>query len=287
MVQSLAPMVKPLRLYTTQWWFRSPAPLPSDLVAEFRSTIEVMASRSDDADGVLLHFARAFREMSRLAPLKPGASRRDVLEAALLAAADNAPLCIRAFVYAFDVAGGNTGGWTSRESLLHSIELRSAFAIRDETILMLVRPEARTFSRRLRVFLCHASEDRKTVDRVNVSDLHKRLEADGFDPWLDVKRLLPGDEWEAEIRSALRQSHIAVICLSSASVTKVGFIQKEIGAALDYAAEHPQGVSFLIPARLEECALPTSLQRWHAVNLFDDDGYPLLVKALRKRESKL
>ncbi len=38
----------------------------------------------------------------------------------------------------------------------------------------------------LRVFLCHSSDDKSSVQ-----DLYKRLSDDGFMPWLDVEDLLP------------------------------------------------------------------------------------------------
>ena len=43
-------------------------------------------------------------------------------------------------------------------------------------------PEAR----KLKVFLCHSSGD-----KVTVRDLYKRLQADGFEPWLDEERFAP------------------------------------------------------------------------------------------------
>ncbi|GAB4504766.1 MAG: hypothetical protein Fur0043_17600 [Anaerolineales bacterium] len=44
-------------------------------------------------------------------------------------------------------------------------------------------------SGKLKVFLCHASEDKPLV-----RELYERLRADGFAPWLDSEALLPGKE---------------------------------------------------------------------------------------------
>jgi hypothetical protein len=60
----------------------------------------------------------------------------------------------------------------------------------------------------------------------------QRLVEDGIDPWLDEKKLLPGQEWEPEIRKAVRTSDVVLVCLSSSSITKSGFVQKEIRFAL-------------------------------------------------------
>jgi hypothetical protein len=74
----------------------------------------------------------------------------------------------------------------------------------------------RTIAARLSVFLCHASEDKALV-----REIAHRLRQDGFEPWLDEKQLLPGDDWEFKIRRAVRRSDVVVVCLSRRSVNKV------------------------------------------------------------------
>ncbi|HJQ41365.1 MAG TPA: toll/interleukin-1 receptor domain-containing protein [Thermoanaerobaculia bacterium] len=131
--------------------------------------------------------------------------------------------------------------------------------------------------RRLMVFLCHASQDKEEV-----CALCKRLEVDGFDPWLDKKKLLPGQKWSDEILKAVSRSDVVVVCLSRHS-SRPGFIQKEIREALDAADKQPPGATFIIPARLEPCDIPERLAEWHYVDLFEPDGYEKLVQAIRKR----
>ena len=97
-----------------------------------------------------------------------------------------------------------------------------------------------------KVFLCHSSGD-KTV----VRQLYRRLENDGIDPWLDEERILPGQEWETEIRKAVRACDMVVVCLSPTSVSKEGFIQKEIRYALDVADEKPEGDSLHHPGEVK------------------------------------
>ncbi len=127
-----------------------------------------------------------------------------------------------------------------------------------------------------KIFLCHASQDKPRV-----RDLYKRLRGDGFEVWLDTEDLLPGQDWDLEIRRAIRTSRVVLVCLSSTSTGKRGYVQKEIKHALDVADEQPEGSIFLIPVRLEHCELPDRLQKWHWVNLFEEDGYAKLVKSLR------
>jgi hypothetical protein len=131
----------------------------------------------------------------------------------------------------------------------------------------------------LKVFLCHSSGDKAVVkglyDRL-------KLEAD-MDPWLDTEKLLPGLDWDLEIRSALQTAHVILICLSRSSVSKEGYVQKEIRRALDVADEKPDGTIFLIPVRLEACDIPVKLRQWQWLDLFEKDSYEKLLISLKKR----
>jgi hypothetical protein len=139
-----------------------------------------------------------------------------------------------------------------------------------------------TQRRPLRVFLCHASDDKGDV-RV----LYQRLRIDGVEPWFDEEDLLPGHYWEHEIRKAVRNSDAVIVCLSPESVNKEGFIQKEIRMALDAAAEKPEDVIFLIPLKLKECNVPERLNFYQWVNYYEEGGYERLKKSLRERAISL
>jgi len=129
-----------------------------------------------------------------------------------------------------------------------------------------------------RVFLCHSSSDKPAVRA-----LYRRLRTDGFQPWLDEEDLLPGQTWEYEIQQAVRSADVVLVCLSSRSVNKAGFVQKEIKFALDVADQKPEGEIFLIPVKLETCEIPERLRRWQWVDYFDAQGHNRLLGALRVR----
>ena len=135
--------------------------------------------------------------------------------------------------------------------------------------------------RPLKVFLCHAHADRDAV-----RGLYTRLTKDGVDAWLDKAKLLPGQDWELEIRKAVREADVVVVCLSK-QFNQAGFRQKEVRLALETAMEKPEGEIFIIPARLEECDNLESLRRWHWVDLFEDDGYEMLMRAFQARVDKI
>ena len=136
--------------------------------------------------------------------------------------------------------------------------------------------------RPLRVFLCHASGDKSAVIK-----LYEHLVKDGIDAWLDKEKIIPGQDWRIEIPKVVKNSDVVVVCLSSQSVTKEGFVQKEIRYALDAADEKPDGTIFIIPTRLENCTVPERINRFHWVDLFLDDGYERLLKALMVRAAEL
>ena len=132
--------------------------------------------------------------------------------------------------------------------------------------------------RQLRVFLCHASQDKPAVRR-----LHRYLKQHGISPWLDQMDLLPGQNWEVEIPKALFNSDVILVCLSKNSVNKEGYVQKEIVYALDKAMEKPQGTIFIIPVKLEECDVPKRLSPYQWVDYYRTDGRKRLLMGLNER----
>ena len=69
----------------------------------------------------------------------------------------------------------------------------------------------------VKIFLAHANEDSERV-----KELHRKLKAAGYSPWLDKIDLIPGQQWKTEIPKALKQSDIFIACLSKTSVQKRG-----------------------------------------------------------------
>jgi serine/threonine protein kinase len=137
--------------------------------------------------------------------------------------------------------------------------------------------------RSLRVFLCHSSSDKPVVRSL----YHQLSTEPGIQPWLDEEDILPGQDWDREIQRAVRNSDAVIVCLSRVSVTKAGYLQKEIRFALDVADEKPEGMIFLIPARLEECEVPDRLSRRQWVDCYEDRGYERLLRALRQRAAEV
>jgi hypothetical protein len=118
--------------------------------------------------------------------------------------------------------------------------------------------------RRLRVFLCHASQDKPVV-----RELYRKLAAESWiDPWLDEERLLPGQDWNLEIERAVEAADAVIVCLSSRSVVKEGYVQKELRKVLNIALEKPEGTNFVLPLRLDESDVPRQLRDKQFIDYF-------------------
>jgi adenylate cyclase len=141
--------------------------------------------------------------------------------------------------------------------------------------------QPRASSDLLKIFLCHSSADKPAVRK-----LYRRLVGDHFQPWLDEEDLLPGQNWHDEIRRAVHQTDVVIVCLSKGSITKTGFLNKELQYALD-SEEKPEGAIFIIPLQIEPCEVPPRLAKWQWVGLYDEKGYGQLLKALEVRSTSL
>jgi cold shock CspA family protein len=117
-----------------------------------------------------------------------------------------------------------------------------------------------------RVFISYAREDKAFAEK-----LCRDLRQAGVKPWLDSVDLLPGQRWEPAIREAIRDSSYFIAVLSSRSVGKKGYVQKEIRQALSIAEEYSEDRIFIIPVRLDECE-PSfeGLRSLHMTDLFLD-----------------
>jgi len=140
--------------------------------------------------------------------------------------------------------------------------------------------------RPLRVFLCHASQDKPAV-----RELYRVLKGEGWiDPWLDKAKILPGQDWELVIEKAVDDSDAVIVCLSSQSVSKEGFVHREIRYAYDIALEKPEDTIFLIPLRLDDCNVPRKLRTLHWVDYFGTEkqgAYSDLLEALKLRYEQI
>ena len=121
-------------------------------------------------------------------------------------------------------------------------------------------------SGRPRVFISYVHED-----AFNAEKLYDALAGNGFDPWLDRRKLLPGQNWQRSIEDALDTADFVVPCFSKHAVEKKGGFQSEVRFALDCSRKIPLDEVFLVPVRLDDCRIPARIRREvQYVDLFPD-----------------
>lgn len=130
-----------------------------------------------------------------------------------------------------------------------------------------------------KVFIAYVHEDRAYAGK-----LYDALQASGFEPWLDRKKLLPGQNWPRAIERAIEVSDFFVACLSRRALRKRGPFQAELRCALDCARRQPLDRVYFIPLRLEDCPIPARIsQETQYVDLFPDweEGLRKVVSTLK------
>jgi hypothetical protein len=130
------------------------------------------------------------------------------------------------------------------------------------------------------VFIAYVKEDEALAAR-----LYRELEAGGFAPWMDIRKLLAGQNWPRAIETAIDGSDFFVACFSGNSVRKKGGFQAEIRYALDCARQVPLDEIFIVPLRLDECSVPRTIRHeLQYIDLFPDwnSGIGRLVEMMRR-----
>ena len=130
------------------------------------------------------------------------------------------------------------------------------------------------------VFIAYVKEDQAFAAR-----LFRDLEAAGFQPWMDIRKLVAGQNWPRAIETAIEGSDFFVACFSSNSVRKKGGFQAEIRYALDCARQVPLDEIFIVPLRLDACAVPRKIRNeLQYIDLFPDwdSGVERLVSMMRR-----
>ena len=131
-----------------------------------------------------------------------------------------------------------------------------------------------------KVFISYAREDCKVAKKI-----YNDIKSNGIIPWIDCEDLLPGQKWKKEISQAIKDSSYFLALLSSNSISKKGYVQKELKLALDVYDEFPHSEIFIIPVRIDSC-IPNDerLNVLHWSDLFPsyNEGLQRILKVLKK-----
>ena len=135
---------------------------------------------------------------------------------------------------------------------------------------------------RPRVFIAYVEED-----LVSARKLYRAFEEHGFRPWLDKKKLMPGQNWPRAIETAIQSSDYFVACFSERATAKRGSFHSELRFALECATKVPFDEIFFIPIRLDSCTVPRHIsRRIQYVDLFPDwdSGMERLLAVMKHQE---
>ena len=128
------------------------------------------------------------------------------------------------------------------------------------------------------VFISYAHEDFDMAKR-----LYEDLKKANLKPWLDKESLRPGERWRAAIENAIRKSRYFIPLLSSNSIGKRGFVQRELKEGLEVLKEFPESDIYVIPVRLDDCDISNQeLEEINYVDLFPrwEEGLNKILTAM-------
>ncbi|MCP4352411.1 MAG: SUMF1/EgtB/PvdO family nonheme iron enzyme [Desulfobacterales bacterium] len=127
------------------------------------------------------------------------------------------------------------------------------------------------------VFISYTEEDLEIAKK-----LYNDLKKAGVTPWLDKVNVLPGQNWDIAINQAIKSSSYFLLLLSSNSLSKEGFVQKEVKRAFDLIDELPSFDIFIIPVMLDVCKLNDErLQKLSRVDLFSyEEGLNQILRVV-------
>lgn len=134
-----------------------------------------------------------------------------------------------------------------------------------------------------KVFIQYAGEDLEIAKR-----LYEDIKIAGVVPWMAANDLVPGQDWKMAINQEIKNCKYCILLLSSISVSKRGFVQKEFDYALETLKEIPPNEIFIIPARLDDCEVHyAKLRDLHRVDLFPlyEEGLNQILRVVEQQPS--
>ncbi|TXH70463.1 MAG: toll/interleukin-1 receptor domain-containing protein [Thiothrix sp.] len=131
------------------------------------------------------------------------------------------------------------------------------------------------------VFISHAREDHGVAVQ-----LYDYLLEHGYSPWLDKRKIRVGANWDYEIQKALKESNFIILLLSSTSVQKRGYIQREFNFAVDYSESLLDDDIYILPILLDKCAVPTRLGKFQWIEINQENSMQQILDSLNYQRDK-
>lgn len=124
-------------------------------------------------------------------------------------------------------------------------------------------------------FISYAKEDYEKVLSIT-SDLNDK----GILTWFDKRMLLPGDDWQHRIEQAIEEADYFILFLSSQTIDRVGYKNRELQLALYQQSLRPVGKRFIVPILLDDCKTPRDLEKLNWLKVTRENWFDILLKAI-------
>jgi tetratricopeptide (TPR) repeat protein len=135
----------------------------------------------------------------------------------------------------------------------------------------------------LKVFLAFTPEDRDRAFR-----LQEKLKLESWlEPTTEEDEVLPGENRDREIKRAIGESDVVLLCFSPGAADRPGDLQRDIRVALEVAQEQPSDTIYIVPVCFEQCEIPELLEDYHPVVMTVENSYTRLLRALRQKAELL
>ena len=115
------------------------------------------------------------------------------------------------------------------------------------------------------IFLSYAKED-----LFYASKIHQYLTDMYYPVWMDIHNIKPGEKWHTIISNAILSSSAVLVLLSKHSVTKIGYVQKEVRQILERSEYFPDSKIFIIPIRLDNTEIPYEMREIQYLDIYND-----------------
>jgi TIR domain/Protein of unknown function (DUF3298) len=133
------------------------------------------------------------------------------------------------------------------------------------------------------VFISYARSDRSSAE-----EIYDFLVVNGFDAWLDSRKIKGGQNWDFEIKKSLDRSSVILVLLSKSSVDHRGYAQREIKVALGKYEEKLIDDIFIIPVILDEFeSIPFQFKEIHCLRFSDKDFHKNILESLNHQIERL
>lgn len=126
------------------------------------------------------------------------------------------------------------------------------------------------------IFLSYSSPDCDAV-----REFHDYLYSRNYNVWFDKRKLKPGQNWDFEIKRALKAASIIVVFISNCSVDRRGYAQREIRLALEQAETRLVDDIYVIPVLLDpDVVIPQQIADIQVIRATEEDRFEVLTSAI-------